>query len=222
MGRINTLISSWLLASLAVIGEAHSPETESKIEVHVYNYASLSPGMLTGTEHETAGIFQRMGIKIEWRNCPRSAEELARNTTCDLPGAPTRFILRLLSTEMAQRLPLRSEVFGFAALPLDGGFGVVVDVFADRVAEMARAEESRVVILGHLVAHEMGHLLLRTATHSVAGIMRAQWCSQDLERVREHRMFFLTEQEGTIREQVWARTLSNSDPPASHPFVPPR
>ena len=66
------LIGSWLLTSLAVDLYAQSAETGLKIKVHIYNYASVSLGTLVRAEQETARIYQRAGIAMEWLNCPRS------------------------------------------------------------------------------------------------------------------------------------------------------
>ena len=37
------------------------------------------------------------------------------------------------------------------------------------------------VILGHAAAHEIGHLLLGSNSHSPFGLMRARWSGQDLQ-----------------------------------------
>ncbi len=37
------------------------------------------------------------------------------------------------------------------------------------------------VILGHAAAHEIGHLLLGSNSHSPQGLMRARWSRQDLQ-----------------------------------------
>ena len=122
------LIGSWLLTSMTATIQARSPETGLKIEVHIYNYAGVSAEKLARAEQETARIYQRVGVAMRWRNCPISAEELALNPGCDLPGAPTRFTLRLLSNAMAERFPVGGDIYGFALLPVDGGFGVVANV----------------------------------------------------------------------------------------------
>jgi hypothetical protein len=74
----------------------------------------------------------------------KATEELAKNTNCDLPASSTRFIFRLLSNEMAQRFPVHSDIYGFALLSLNGGFGVTATVFADRAREIAARGEARV------------------------------------------------------------------------------
>ena len=179
------------------------------IEVRVYNYAAVSADTLARSQEEAARIYQRTGIRIEWLDCPLTPEEAALNTACDLPAAATRFTLRLLSRSMAQKLPLGREIFGLALLPPDGEFGVMANVCAGCAQEMTEGNESpRSGILGHLMTHELGHLLLGTATHSAAGIMHIPWRTQELERIKQGVMFFLPEQSERIRAQVLARTAT--------------
>jgi hypothetical protein len=207
------LIGSWLLASLAVTVHARTPEGGLKIEVHVYNYADVSPEMLAQAEQETARIYQWAGLAIEWLNCPRTAEELTQNTTCDVPGGPTRFTLRLLSNEMARRFPVGGDIFGFALLPVYQGFGVVANVFAGRAREMAPDEEWHRVLLGHLIAHELGHLLLGEAGHPAgAGVMHVPWRTKELDEAKRGGMLFLPEQAKQIRAQVMRRAASQQEP----------
>ena len=202
------LISFSLLLSLVALG-SQSPETALKIDVHLYNYSGVTAETLTRAEQETARIYGRFGVEIEWRNCPLTVEELAQNTTCNLPAAPTRFTLRLLSNEMAQRFLVDDDIYGFALLPVKGRFGVLANVFADRTQEMAVDEELHRVILGHVMAHELGHLLLGEAGHPAgAGIMHVPWQKKELEQIKRGVMFFLPEQAERIRAQVLARGLA--------------
>ena len=184
-----------------------------KIEVHIYNYVGASPETLARAERETARIYERAGIAMAWLICPLSPEELAQNTTCDLPAEPTRLTLRLLSNEMAQRFPVGGDIFGFALLPVYGGFGVVANVFADRARDITPDQELHRVILGHLIAHELGHLLLGEAGHPAGtGIMHVPWQTKELDQAKRGVMLFLPEQAREIRAQVLRRTVSQREP----------
>jgi len=79
---------------------------------------------------------------------------------------------------MAERQGAGSDIFGSALQPANDGFGVIADVYADRVRELAGGREAEVV-LGRVITHELGHLLLGKNAHSAAGIMRAGWHAQD-------------------------------------------
>ena len=196
-----------LLTTLAIALRAQSQKTPFRIHIHIYNYAGISDEALARAEQETARIFRRVGVLTEWLDCPLNAEEPSRNNTCDVPAASARFTLRLLSNTMAERFPLGHDFFGFALLPVSGGFGVMANVFAERAKEMAGSTASLSVILGDLMAHELGHLLLSQSAHSVAGIMRGEWRTRELQKVAEGTLFFLPEQAQKIRTQVLARMI---------------
>jgi hypothetical protein len=116
---------------------------------------------------------------------------------------------------MAQRFPVGGDIFGFALLPVYGGFGVVANVFADRARDITIDQELHRAILGHLIAHELGHLLLGEAGHPAgAGIMHVPWQTKELEQIKRGVMLFLPGQTERIRAQVLARTIS--EPPAPH------
>jgi hypothetical protein len=192
-----------LLLSLAGL-EAQPPETELKIEIHIYNYSSISDETLARAEQETARVFQHMGVGATWRVCPLTSQEAVHNKACVLPDAPTRLVLRLLSNSMADSFGGGGDIFGSALLPANEGFGVVANVYADRTRELADRREFE-VILGRVIAHELGHLLLGKNAHSAAGIMHGRWRAQDLGLSRQAAMLFLPGEAKRIRAQVRAQ-----------------
>jgi hypothetical protein len=219
-GSQNQQIRTWIAErgssgdaqSLSLAGLSAQPaETGLKIAVHIYNYSGASSETLVRAERETARIYERAGIAMAWLICPLSPEESAQNATCDVPAQPTRLTVRLLSNEMAQRFPVGGDIFGFALLPVYGGFGVVANVFADRARDITIDQELHRVILGHLIAHELGHLLLGQAGHSAgAGIMHVPWQTKELEQIKRGVMLFLPGQTERIRAQVFARMADSA------------
>ena len=78
-----------------------------------------------------------------------------------------------------------SEVFGVAFLS-DEGTGCYSDVFYERALELhADWNVALSDILENVMAHELGHLLLGSNSHSAAGIMRAQWQEKSCTACRE-------------------------------------
>jgi hypothetical protein len=76
---------------------------------------------------------------------------------------------------------------------------------------LARGDSSfETVLLGHLMAHEMGHLLLGAGSHSVSGLMRAHWQQHELELVRQRTLAFTSGQVESIRAQAQERVLAAS------------
>lgn len=200
------LIGSWILMNLAVTLYGQSPERGLRIEVLVYNYAGLSPETLAHAEREAARIYQRAGLVTEWMDCALSPAEAAQYPACELSPGPTRLALRLLSRQMAERRKLDPMTFGFALLPEDGGFGTIVNVYCHRAEELAKGrEKTHAVLLGHLMAHELGHLLLGAGSHSASGLMHVPWQKKELELVSQGSMFFTPWQAEQMRKQVRQR-----------------
>jgi hypothetical protein len=203
IGFIQSFSLPGSLMSLAGL-HAQPPVTGLKIAVEVYNYSAVSADRLARAEEETARIFERIGVATTWLDCKLTSQEAARNTPCALPSAPTRFTLRLLSNSMADSLGVGGDIFGSALLPDNRGFGVMANVYADRIRELAGGREFE-LILGRVIAHELGHLLLGTNAHSAAGIMDARWRDQDLRRSRQAAMTFLPVEARRIRAHLLER-----------------
>jgi hypothetical protein len=81
---------------------------------------------------------------------------------------------------------LRNGTAGALAvsLPYARG-GVRITVFVDRVADYANRNPLFMPrILGHVLAHEIGHVLRGTDAHSLTGVMKAHWDRDDYRAMR--------------------------------------
>jgi hypothetical protein len=107
---------------------------------------------------------------------------------------------------MAEKVRQAQDSFGFALYPSDG-FAGVANVFSHSTEEFAkRATPSYQVILAHVMAHELGHLLLGVGSHSAAGIMHVPWTKKELERMAQGSMLFSSREADRIRQQIRARS----------------
>jgi len=194
--RANSRTALGIFLSLAAM-EAQPAETGLSVEVDVYNYSPVSGSMLARAEQETARIFQYTGVAMTWKDCSAASKAAAQD-------APTTLTLRLLTNFMADALRIGSDTFGSARLPEGEGFGVVADIYAERIPELARGRDFE-MILGRAIAHELGHLLLGKNAHSPAGIMHTPWRARDLETTRQAAMSFTTTEAKKLRTQVQVR-----------------
>jgi hypothetical protein len=55
-------------------------------------------------------------------------------------------------------------------------------------------EHNIALVLGCVIAHELGHLLLGLHEHSIAGIMQAHWGVEQVQRALMSQLFFLPEE----------------------------
>ena len=76
-----------------------------------------------------------------------------------------------------------------------------IQVFADRVKSVAGTDLEGCV-LEYVLAHELGHVLLRTATHTATGVMKAQWEPGDYSRMATQILTFSSSHAAAIRSSV--------------------
>jgi hypothetical protein len=74
-----------------------------------------------------------------------------------------------------------------------------------RGATFVPAGDRNALTLGVVMAHEIGHLLLGSNSHSARGVMRAEWSQQLLEGIYEGREGFSAAESRRMRQNVEAR-----------------
>ena len=180
------------------------------VRVLVYNYARVSNRVLGPAEREASRIFAAAGVDTRWVDCLGQARfggapsppARAANADCDGPvkGAiPLRILLR--STPAHGAVP--DALFGFA------NSSDLASVFYQRVEDLAWGADENgneiPLILGDVMAHELGHLLLGTGSHAPSGIMRAVWDREFLQLALRGRQLFTAEQSRLLRAKVLRR-----------------
>jgi hypothetical protein len=150
------------------------------LRVFLYDYARTDKATVEQARRETSMIFRRAGVEIEWVQCTLSMRNAPRQL-CSMRRGPANLELRLLRRRMVTRMRLGSNAAGFALQPLDGVPGVLANVFPDHAEDLAtNSGLDKGVLLGHLIAHELGHLLLGIGSHSTGGVMGAPWGRREL------------------------------------------
>lgn len=193
------------IASLSLGAQSTRPSSDLHITVRLYDHSNMTPGMLDRTRRQTAEILARTGLRIRWAHCPISDEEARQNRNCVRPTDPTTIRLNILSKNMAKKMASRGIAFGYA-VPLAASFGVIAGVFYDRtIREADSVGLPRHMMLGHIMAHEIGHLLLGPDSHSPQGIMSPNWRQRQILLVRTSAFLFTKEQVARIRAQARAR-----------------
>ena len=84
-------------------------------------------------------------------------------------------------------------------------------VFRDRVLALAQSGRyPEAVLLGHAIAHELGHLLLNSSTHARYGLMAARWRDTELDRAAVGLLQFSQAEASCIRAEVLRRSNQGS------------
>jgi hypothetical protein len=168
------------------------------ITLYLHNYARVPSAVLTRAEDEATRIYHALGVDLVW-------VDLSARSTYPPPEMMSTLdiTINVVSDVMAERKRAAGDVMG-AAPGTPEQRGRLAYVFYRRVALLAHGagNDAESKILGHVVAHEMGHLLLPANSHSPSGVMRADWDSQQLHRVVKGVLQFTPEQSELIRSNV--------------------
>ena len=121
-------------------------------------------------------FFASSGIHVRWLEC---APGLGTEDPCQrVPGA-NEFMVHVVRTGQTSL----DSIFGVAFVGRDGN-GEDCDIFFDRIQETVRTTGIGLgQLLATVIAHELGHLLLGSHSHSFFGIMMPHWNHEEPQRI---------------------------------------
>jgi hypothetical protein len=169
---------------------------QNLVTVTLYDWAGLRLEVRAAMKRETTRIFLQAGVVLDWVECevagkPMNLEE------CAQPLGPARLMLQLVPGSNKSK----PNATGMAII--QGEASVFACLYPDRVIQLAReANWEFGDLLGHAAAHELGHLLLRSSSHTQAGVMRAPWETEDLRKLSHTGLIFLPGQLSAIRAAI--------------------
>jgi hypothetical protein len=158
---------------LAVCSAPSTTEASSAtLVVRLYNTAAVPVENMQAAREAARSILNDTGLSVDFRNCG----------SCDGPLRPSEVVVRVIAAP-AFNLALHPEAYGVTYVVRETNRGWLATVFSDRIAAAAvRAGVDPGVLLGRVIAHEVGHLLLGCGYHGGTGVMRAEWTDAELMR----------------------------------------
>jgi len=146
----------------------------SAVSVLLTTAPSVKPATRIALMRETTGIWARAGIRLAW------VSPTAR---------PSGLSLRVLTVERTgPASPEDASILGelvrgagttaVAMIALDQATVVATRARSARAAD--NADQRLGLVLGRIIAHEIGHFLLAAAPHQGVGLMRAQYPEAEL------------------------------------------
>jgi hypothetical protein len=155
---------------------------EMELTLRVYNYAKIDAGLLARSEKVASAIFRNAGVETVWMDCALSEEQIREYPACQTEMGTTDLVVRILPRRMAENLRMHGEPLGTARLCPETEAACELNVFFQKVDELGARGYRADFVLGHVFAHEVGHVLMG-AGHSDTGIMRGEWSRSDLQRI---------------------------------------
>jgi hypothetical protein len=183
-------------ALLAGPAQGATDDNTPVIRIRVDDYAHVSPAILAGAQREATRILAKAGLHAEWLDCSVKI----RVDSCSEPLQPTEIVLYLMPK--SENNTYQDSVFGVAVIPL------VVSVFVNRVVQRAQTDNAEFeipLILGNVIAHEIGHLLLGLNSHSGSGIMQKRWERHQMRQALTGNLVFTREQGKLMQAEVRKR-----------------
>ena len=139
---------------------------------------------------QASAIFAKIGVALTW----------ARRSACVEDG---------IEIEVVAHAPGNASPSALAyAFPF-GNRGQRITVFYDRVIRLVGPQENWIpAALGHVLAHEIGHVLLGTDGHADTGLMEAQWTKAEVSMMQARPLGFTPTHVAIIHQRLDHGTLS--------------
>jgi len=171
-------------------------KAEATIRLRIYDFAGLEPVVLADAKKVTAEILRKAGVETVWLDCP------IYQTDCGEEPERLQFMLRILLPAMKKDI-VAEDSLGFAIPCHEQDRGCLFYIFYSRISTLATGHgigPGR--ILGHVMAHELGHGLLGPDAHEGYGVMQAELPISDLAWKT---LYFTSAQSKRIRTELLAR-----------------
>ncbi len=152
------------------------------LTIYLRNISIPDLTTLTTAKRVVSQLYGPAGVDVRWKvGAPSIADGPNTLQIEFLESAPPRFA----TNAMAYATPYRST-------------GTCIHVFYNRVLHMCTRQFAP-VLLGNVMAHEIGHVLEGVARHSDGGVMKAFWDQCDYDSMADAALSFAPEDVSLIR-----------------------
>lgn len=189
-------LRAMVLAAVTGLGlPAAAAEPQTTIALHASDQAGVPADVMRHAQQEVSRIYRSVGVDVVWDAAVAGTETGA---------APVRHLyLMIVPASTANKLAISRSALG-VAVTSPTSRGRLAYILYNRIESFAGTTHTDVaLVLGHTLAHEVGHLLL-PAGHSATGLMRANWDTEDLAQAARGWLLFSPEEAATIRTRLAA------------------
>jgi len=188
---IRLLAVTTIWAAVAGVVEAAQPS----FRIVVYDQAGVSESTLREAMETARWIYQSAGVQTHWIGC-RVSPDL--NQHCALP--PEGDYIKAILRPNGAGLQKTDEGLGLA-LMVKGEPGALCYAFIEPARALANlAHGSLAVVLGSILAHEVGHLM--GLKHSELGIMKSKFERSEIIYAESGRLLFDSRDAKVLRASI--------------------
>ncbi len=169
------------------------------MNVRVTDQAHVAPRELADAEAQATAAYRAAGIDMVWSLASQEPE--AKQGAVDVRVV---IVSRELTNRLCRADGLNDKAMGIAVSGATSAQGRIAYIFYDRIVQNATTNRTLVArVLGRVLAHEVGHLLLGLNRHSDQGLMQPNWnAGESLVQT------FTASQVQTIRRRFTAMTAN--------------
>jgi hypothetical protein len=205
-GFTRTAATIVVVALMTGIRTPASAVIDDSLLVRIYDNAGVLATELAAALRTTHDILRRADLSADWVQC-RARRDGPVPAVCDQPLSAGDVVVRLI--EGSDKETGERRALGYSLFDANGVSGFAT-IYVDRVDWLAkRAQYPRAPVLGRAIAHEIGHLILRSNAHTDTGLMREVWTAEQVVRNRREDWTFSPDQGGDLRNARLA-TMGNA------------
>ena len=176
-----------VIAGVGLIGFLNAPTAyaaePTDLALLVISNPHIPETVRVRAQRVAARIYKEIGVRLVW------VAQAQRDV-------PYRFVVKISPAA----LPSVSK----AALGVAVG-GTLAYAFYGRIQEFTDANHIDLeVVLGHVIAHEIGHLLLPQGSHSKTGLMSSTWTREQAHGASQRDLKFSADESRLIRTRLTA------------------
>jgi hypothetical protein len=167
------------------------------MRVVVYDYTDAAPGMLRQAEGVVSRIFGDIDVDVTWLDIAEFTREMPAEHAARRAFVASVIQVSLLPPAMHKALGGKSSVLGGAGVNTRR-----IWISWSGIQQLARqAKVAASDVLGHVLAHEIAHVLMPGDSHALTGLMRR---ALDLQLIAHNRMSFTSHEAKVIRASLAA------------------
>lgn len=194
-----------VLAALASLvgGAAYAQPKQPTIRltVSVFNDAEVPPSVLEAAQARAETVLDGAGIALTWLDCGTPGNWV-QDIGCRDIAFPSHLSVRLARNGRHRA----QDVFGESFLD-ERGVGNYASVYVEPLAASKALDVvSEGDLLGYVVVHELGHLLLGLDSHSADGLMRGRWDFAALQQAARGTLIFSAREAEHMRSRYLSAT----------------
>jgi len=153
------------------------------VTIQIRDDAHVKPKSLAKAKEIVGRMYRRAGVGIEWLG-DVSQPEVS-------PDPAAQLTIAIVTASIAKRRGYSDDVLGFVSVPPEGGMGRVGYVVYERIKDVAAGGSSSTGdILGIIIAHDVGRLILGAGSGTLNGVMTRTWGLDELQRANPMALSF--------------------------------